>query len=662
MHDDDYYTPGKDWSEVYKAVEEGKLPIWDGLTHIQIEGDPEAIYKVKHFDRPYGELDSLSISQFLQGKGGLTVSPVCTILHRETAIDILKRADTLLQKCCSRPNMMIGNDLWLFLGHFLKYAKIQYIEDGLTTFGHHAGSETVSANARLIQYYDQARDIWKTSKSITNPQILHVTHGESYPLMERAKKINSGRYVNGVVRYESFPEIKVDSKLKTPCINDLIDDAVEKAAPSDFICYSNADIILCDNFYGELVSNCQTACWSHRINIPSELNGYPRRIKYDIYPGADLFAFKVSWWLENRDKVPKLLIGYEGWDSVFMDLVKRTGGYEVAGLSYHINHKSHWEDPENRHTDLGQTYNRERCKEYLIKQGVYRGQYEEGVVEAELIVRAEPVVEPPKSVIRAVDVQKIQREGFFFKPNPRVKTLLPPLILAIQYYDGDKEQAEELISLLCDIEAGKSYKDVHLLISYRYDSQPPEAWIVEKAKKTFITTIVKKGIRNQTGHPAGCNALWMDTMVHASELGNARQIDYVFTFEADCVPIKKDWIDSLRRELVIAKEQGKKVIGHVNEQTDHCIEHINGNAVFHTQLVRNFPILTTCPPSEPWDLWIVKHTKNFWFPSSFIFNAYRKSGWGDENFIELQKKGHSMVHGIRDRAGFDFVRKIIKAP
>lgn len=657
LHDDDFYsndTKLSDWDKVKEALNNGFLPIWDGQTLIESDN---SLHRTRHLLQEYGVFNSVEVFKHLYNNGGLTISPVCGIFNRKSAINTLKRADLLLKgKVESRKGMVIGNDLWLYLNECLVKEKVAYFEQMLTTFGHHDGSETVSQQHNLIPFYDRARSIWK-SPFAGKRQIIHCLHGEMYPLAERAKGINEVRYSDGVVRVETFPEIKVDTKLKTPFINDIIETAAKNADLEDLIVYTNADIILCDNFYNEASPN--ECGWSHRINIQQASPAYPRRWNYEKYPGADLFLFSKKWWEANKAFIPKMLIGYEGWDTVWMEYMKRTGGVELAGLSYHIAHKNHWEDPANRHSDNGQIFNRSVAKEFLIKINNYKGQYEVGVVEAELIgttkVNNSPIQQfKPKPI--EVDVNIIARKGLFFRPF-KVDKQLKPIILALQYWNGDKEKALRLANLLADIQSYKA-QDI-FLITYRFDSSPPSDELLAILRNKFSSVIVKKGIRNATGHPAGCNALWLDTMCFAADLGRQRKLDWVFTFEADCVPLRQDWLNYIKQTAVYGTKANKKVIGHLCPASENVIEHVNGNALFSTKILAEVPMLYRCPPNDPWDLWSVKFYKNYWQHSDFIFNAYRQSGWSISKFEELQKLGHCMVHGILDNAGINFVRKTI---
>jgi hypothetical protein len=675
LHDDDYYNElEKDnFNLALDCLQEGVIPLWDGLTHFESNGYE---HRIRHLIQDYGDLPSIEASKHLQQFGGLTISPICTLLHRETALNTLKRAEVLLKDCSSRKGMMIGNDLWLHLTNFQKFNKVRYFENMFTVFGHHDGSETAANGNALIKYYDMARNIWKNGGNTNKPNAIHLVHGEMYPLAQRAKNINEVKYDKETVRYEALPEIEIDTQLHTPTINSLVEETCNKINNEDIIVYTNGDIILCDNFYVELKKEFNTCGWSHRINIGDELNIYPRRINYDLYPGADLFAFTKNWWLQNKEFIPTLLIGYEAWDTVFMHRMKFTGGKEIKGLSYHINHQSHWEQPQNRHSDNGQIFNRNAAKDYLIRAGVYNGQYEEGVVECELlakpirqsvqspsipvasVITARPrFVQPPAPKAQLPDIAKIHRDGLFFK-EVKSANKLTPIILALQYYKGDQYAAEKLMRLIADIEYEKNLTDTFLIV-HRFDSPAPNPETINHLKTKFANVVIRRGARNVKGHPGGCNALWCDTMVNANEIGRNRRIDFIFTFEADCVPLKQDWIKHLRQVAFDAKRDNIKVTGYLNPSSGNVIEHINGNALFSTKLLLDFPQLLNCPENDPWDLWSVKFYSRHWRGNSFIFNAYRKIGFTDEQFLDLQKKGYALVHGIRDDNGLEFIRKII---
>lgn len=236
---------------------------------------------------------------------------------------------------------------------------------------------------------------------------------------------------------------------------------------------------------------------------------------------------------------------------------------------------------------------------------------------------------------------------------------LPRLIIALQYCPIDKKEAIELMELLADIEDEPRY-DVVFAISYRNDCRPPEPHILAEFKKKFPDIVLWNGFRDDRGHPAGCNGLWIDTMTHATEEGERRNISGIFTMESDDYPIRKDWINRLRKEWLQGRiYENKRVIGHLMPKGLYCPEHINGNALFDTQLLRYMQPVSQCPPNHAWDVWGAKYFRAVWKDSKFIRNLYREKEVSLERIVDLQRDDVAIIHGVKDDSVINVVKKVL---
>jgi hypothetical protein len=132
----------------------------------------------------------------------------------------------------------------------------------------------------------------------------------------------------------------------------------------------------------------------------------------------------------------------------------------------------------------------------------------------------------------------------------------------------------------------------------------------------------------------------------------------VLTFEADCVPLRKDWIDVLLSEWKIAQQQGKFVMGHLQEMpTESGVKkHINGNAVFGIDMHWKYrKWMMGCAPDCAWDLEIAPITVPNSYDTFAICQAYRMKNVTPE-FLECVKKHGqrpALFHGCK---GFSALR------
>lgn len=225
------------------------------------------------------------------------------------------------------------------------------------------------------------------------------------------------------------------------------------------------------------------------------------------------------------------------------------------------------------------------------------------------------------------------------------------LLLALQYWEGDRERAHQLADLLVRLPADK-VPDVGFLLSARHDAKPPDPELVTRLRGEFRDSsgyVCPVGLR---GYPGGCNSLWRGTVLRAAELG----YDYVLTFEADCSPLVIDWVARLKaavaeaqtrypNAVVFGAQQGRVVGGRVQ-----CAPHINGNAVFRlspglVELVRKYSPLQRAP----WDIALYpEFQKRGTVDLREIQSDWRSRGFTPEGRANMLARGVVFHHGCRD--------------
>lgn len=229
------------------------------------------------------------------------------------------------------------------------------------------------------------------------------------------------------------------------------------------------------------------------------------------------------------------------------------------------------------------------------------------------------------------------------------------ILLALQYWEGDREQAMKVARLIADLETRHSDKADFLFVS-RFDCGHDSDSITYVAKKFNVHTYVNK----QRGKlwPHGCNSLWFGTMDWVFSYGEAERIPpykAILTFEADACPLTPNWISELSLFWDRVK---KKVVGPLLQ---HPGTHINGNALFSGDkaflkwIARD---VGGCNPHAGWDY--------------VMASEFKKRGWADcpkmkswwqtptstgETFEELSRQDVVFLHGIKDDSMINHVRK-----
>ncbi len=243
------------------------------------------------------------------------------------------------------------------------------------------------------------------------------------------------------------------------------------------------------------------------------------------------------------------------------------------------------------------------------------------------------------------------------------------LVLNIQFWEGDKDQAMKLARLLADIEPMKR-EDVVVLFSARFDCSHDPETIGYVSQKFNVSTY--KSTYKATGWPAGPNWLMANSYQHCIERMRSNQMkgDAVLFIEADCIPLARDWINQLIAEY---KACGKMILGYHHMGNDGCNEHINGNCIIHKDFWRTYrPILS--PTKIAWDADHAGAMLPNSAPSKLIWSDYqlgmKHNPWRGCDFVFEEKEytdpRHPLYgqvvkpvwfHGIKGGMGIDCARE-----
>lgn len=236
------------------------------------------------------------------------------------------------------------------------------------------------------------------------------------------------------------------------------------------------------------------------------------------------------------------------------------------------------------------------------------------------------------------------------------------ILLALQFWEGDSVHAIDLAELIVSMES-KFRTDCEFALAPRFDV-PPEITnqiAIILAERFTVHVIPQVDWKHGKGWPEGCNDLWQSLMIQIPVMIKSGKINpsAVLTFEADCVPLRLDWIECLSREWDRVSATGKTCFGTVHGTGDG--EHINGNAVFHPLIAIENKRLQDSAGS-----WDYTHRKAFMAlgcDSDYIVQRYADRS--DIPFAELaaiRKNGKipAMIHGIKSDVARRYVRDAIK--
>lgn len=226
-------------------------------------------------------------------------------------------------------------------------------------------------------------------------------------------------------------------------------------------------------------------------------------------------------------------------------------------------------------------------------------------------------------------------------------------LICIQYYDGDRQIAEEVASLICDLERTRNH-EADILLVRRADAQEFTAGTRAKLEAKFdrVSTHVCRQLDGR-GWPFGCNSLAYDLFDIMANTAPYRDKYYAFIpLEPDVVPTREGWISELITEWKQAHAEGFSAIGYIH---DNPRRHVNGVAVWSADTARAVPgkQLRGGSAQIPWD---VRHA-DLLLPltkqtSLISFKFRRPTITSDELFAT----GAAIYHGVKDSSARIAVR------
>jgi hypothetical protein len=234
------------------------------------------------------------------------------------------------------------------------------------------------------------------------------------------------------------------------------------------------------------------------------------------------------------------------------------------------------------------------------------------------------------------------------------------ILLALQFWKGDRDQAMRVARLIADLEPRHSEFADFLFVS-RFDCEQDISTIEYVSTKFNTHTYVNRH-RRGTGWPHGCNDLWFGTMDHVYSFSEAKRFPpykAVLTFEADACPLVPNWHRELSRLWdQHATPKGVKMFG---AKVEYPLPHINGNAMFSGDLKFLYWIsrlIGGCDPTKGWDFILAKDFKREgWADCPMMKSHWQKKTMPDEEIEALRSAGIVFLHGVKDDSVISHMRK-----
>lgn len=233
------------------------------------------------------------------------------------------------------------------------------------------------------------------------------------------------------------------------------------------------------------------------------------------------------------------------------------------------------------------------------------------------------------------------------------------ILIALQFFAGDRQRASDLARLIADLEPRHSDKADFLFLP-RFDCTPDPEVLKYVSRKFDVRSAINR-VRGAEW-PHGCNTLFFGLMewVYAHKV--AKMVpDYkaILAFEADGFPLTPDWITRLSGHW----DQAKKFV--VGAYQSNPAPHINGNAMFSGDLKFLKWIsreVGGCPPTVGWDYYLAASFRKWgWADCGAMRSWWNMATLDRGTFDQLLEQQVCFLHGVKDSSVIGHVRSRFSA-
>lgn len=235
------------------------------------------------------------------------------------------------------------------------------------------------------------------------------------------------------------------------------------------------------------------------------------------------------------------------------------------------------------------------------------------------------------------------------------------ILIALQFWEGDKLQADALARFLADLEP--RHTDLaDFLFVHRHDCVFPTG--LDKYVSRKFNTFVYRAARGNTGWPAGCNTLWTNTITWAKTMSQARRVPAykaIFTCESDGGPVYQDWIARLSQAWNVANHPRPVCVA--GPVVSIPARHMNGNLLVSGEAgtlnwIHRLALGVTS--TMGWD-WVLspQFEKRGWANIPGMVSYYNSRTFSVEQYRKMQADQLIWVHGIKDNSLIDLGREFL---
>jgi len=227
------------------------------------------------------------------------------------------------------------------------------------------------------------------------------------------------------------------------------------------------------------------------------------------------------------------------------------------------------------------------------------------------------------------------------------------LLIVIPYYEGDRTDAEELASLMADLERVPSTA-ADVMLFRRFDAKEFSLDVRAKLETKFGRVLMRTCRQTDgKGYPFGPNSMFYDMVMQFGQLPEWRENYYAFiNFEPDAVPSRPGWITEIARAFQRASDEGFACLGYIHNDP---VRHLNGMAVYAIDIWRKVPAqrLSGGPPHICYDIYQAENLLPLACTTPLIHFEYKRPTISAE---DLFNNPAAIFHGVKDGSARRWVR------
>lgn len=239
------------------------------------------------------------------------------------------------------------------------------------------------------------------------------------------------------------------------------------------------------------------------------------------------------------------------------------------------------------------------------------------------------------------------------------------ILIAIPFWQGDRDQVGHLAKLLADLE--KKHSDrADILFVNRFDCRPLDAAAIRYVARRF-NVYQHKSARKETGWPCGCNGLFFGTLEYVYHMMEAKKIPAykaILNLASDVVPLVPDWIDYLHQQWEFLPANLRHPVYAAGALIGGDHPHINGDAFLYAGdqkflkwLVRDVGGIKV---RAGWDWVLAPNFRDWgWANIPGIHSLWQTPTMPDAVAAEWRKNGAVLIHGVKDNSLLTYARKVL---